>query len=108
MTLSGLFSEAVSCGHRAILLSLFALTGSLPFSSNAACLIEGLSQRTAGTTKTYFVSSRFESVSSYQWAISNNTAQASLIGATNSDSVQVSTATNGAFDLYCVITSGTD
>jgi len=106
MTLSGLFSEAVSSGRRVVLISFALLAGSLPLRSSADCLISGSSEFCAGSTNTFLAEpSITDSEFTYSWSISNNAAQAVFLGDTHSASVQVSGSTNGNFALYCTISA---
>src|SRR6185503_974594 len=67
--------------------------------------INGPAELCQGTTNTYLASSSIAEPG-YTWFLTNNTAQATLIGATDSASVQVASGTNGTFDLYCIVTDG--
>jgi len=73
------------------------------------CIINGSGATCALATNT-FTAIPATNVSSltYSWLITNDTAATVFLGNTNSASVQVLSATNGAFLLQCTVSAGTN
>ncbi len=73
------------------------------------CIINGPGGTCALATNTY-TATPATNVSSltYSWLITNDTAATVFLGNTNSASVQVLSATNGAFLLQCTVRTGTN
>src|SRR5438552_15015089 len=110
MSLSGSFVRAVVRGRRLLLIWVFLVVGHLlQVNAFGDCTINGPGAICALATNTY-TATPATNVSSltYLWLISNDTAATVFLGNTNSASVQVLSATNGAFSLQCTISAGTN
>src|ERR1041385_7942841 len=110
MTYSSSFVEGVNRIGRLLVGALAIFLGHLVVvDAFADCLIDGPGAACIGTTNTFNASpAPTHSTMTYSWAISNDTASTAFLSGTNLPSVQVLSATNGAFSLQCTISDGTN
>ena len=80
----------------------------LAVDASADCLIDGPAAVCNGTTNTFNAPAPTNTTTSYSWTISDDTAGTIFLSGTNLPSVQILSATNGAFSLQCTITEGTN
>src|SRR5258708_660865 len=108
MTLSGFFSRVVSGRRRLPLIAMMLLAASaVPVKNQADCLIYCPCEIFSRGTNTYIASSgAIPSNITFAWSLSNITASAVFLTGTNSASIQILSATNGAFALQCFISDG--
>src|SRR5437764_4253634 len=110
MSLSGSFARAVARGRRLLPVCMFLLAAQLlQVNAFGDCIINGPGGTCALATNTYTaIPATNVSSLTYSWLITNDTAATVFVGNTNSASVQVLSATNGAFLLQCTVSAGTN
>ena len=110
MSLSGSFARAVSRGRSLLRVWMFLLAGHLvQVNAFGDCIINGSGANCALATNTYTaIPATNVSSLNYSWLITNDTAATVFLSNTNSASVQVLSATDGAFLLQCTVRTGTN